>query len=94
MNKQQKEKCIKIWKHYGPVSQFAKTKEELEELLIEIKSHIKDKSFEHESLIDELADVAIMIQQLSYAVGVDRVSERINFKLDRQLIRIDDGCNP
>ena len=41
------------------------------------------------NLVDELADVAIMIEQVAYlADAVDAVKERVEFKVNRQLERI------
>lgn len=40
-------------------------------------------------LINELADVEIMLQQLKLAIGYEKVNQEIDFKLNRQLGEID-----
>lgn len=36
-----------------------------------------------EHFIDEIADVIITVNQVRHIVGINKVNERINFKLDR-----------
>ena len=90
MTDEQIKKCIQIWWHYGPENQIKKTKEELTELLIEVEHMIKG---EHDitNLIDEIADVSIMVKQISYVIGEQAIKDRIDFKLDRELNRIRDN---
>lgn len=46
---------------------------------------------ERTAIIDELADVIIMAKQISYLLyAEDGVSEQIEFKLDRQLRRMEE----
>lgn len=46
---------------------------------------------ERAAIIDELADVIIMAKQISYLLSAeDEVSEQIEFKLDRQLRRMEE----
>ena len=40
-------------------------------------------SEEFKNLIDEIADVTIMMRQMAIVVGEDQVEERIAFKVDR-----------
>lgn len=44
-------------------------------------------------LLDEMADVLIMIEQLRalYHIEDEELNERVNFKLDRQIERIQNG---
>ena len=86
----------KIADHYGLQNQLGKLSEELRELdlaamlaQLDLISHeeISDKS--RFNLIDELADVIIMVEQISYLMSVrGRVVGRIGFKINRQLERI------
>lgn len=97
----QMQKCHNIADHYGFKNQSMMMIEECSELQKAIcKWHRKyDGSFKSESsdcqertdIIDELADVIIMAKQLSYLLSAeDEVSEQIEFKLDRQLRRMEE----
>lgn len=69
--------------HYGKVHQLEKCKEELNELIEAIDS--KDE----ESIIEEIADVEIMINQVKYLMCAERLVELYkDYKIQRQLIRI------
>lgn len=96
-----KQKFEFIADHYGFKKQSMMMIEECSELQKAIcKWHRKyDGSFKSESsdckertdIIDELADVIIMAKQLSYLLSAeDEVSEQIEFKLDRQLRRMEE----
>lgn len=72
---------------FGQKSQLIKTIEEMGELQIEI-AKILNADARELTIIDEIADVAIMLQQLTLIYGEDLVSQRINYKIDRLKKRI------
>lgn len=41
-----------------------------------------------QALITEIADLEIMVQQIKFVVGYEKVDKEIDFKLNRQLERI------
>lgn len=87
---------IRIADHYGLRHQLNKLIEELDELKRPALSAALDLIISREidqetrtQLIDEMADVTIMIRQITYLLGAaDEVEQRIEFKIDRQLGRI------
>lgn len=97
----QMQKCHNIADHYGFKKQSMMMIEECSELQKAIcKWHrergdsLRSESSdcqERTAIIDELADVIIMAKQLSYLLSAeDEVSEQIEFKLDRQLRRMEE----
>lgn len=97
----QMQKCHNIADHYGFKKQSMMMIEECSELQKAIcKWHrecgdsLRSESSdcqERTDIIDELADVIIMAKQLSYLLSAeDEVSEQIEFKLDRQLRRMEE----
>ncbi len=96
-----KQKFEFIADHYGFKNQSVMMIEECSELQKAIcKWHMeRGDSLRSESsdckertaIIDEFADVIIMEKQLSYLLSAeDEVSEQIEFKLDRQLRRMEE----
>ena len=83
--------------HYGFEAQTEKAIEELAELIVAIKHLKKLDGCEADHLcnfVEELADVKIMIDQLIYLNDVGapedyRVCEEIEYKINRQLRRIE-----
>lgn len=88
------DKIKHIANHYGIKNQLKKTMEELIELGNETLDYMiaflgGDEDITTISLIDEIADVKIMLEQLEYLLELEEeVSDRVNFKLDRQLDRM------
>lgn len=77
------EKAIEF---FGKEKQIAKALEELGELIAAIS-----KSYNHENnlnIIDEIADVQIMIRQLRSIYGKSQVDGRIEFKMNRLMEKI------
>lgn len=87
MTVEEKACCLRIVDHYGVVNQELKTIEECAELISALMHKAKG-SATADDVIDEIADVMIMTQQLSIVYGQRKVENRINEKLDRQLERI------
>lgn len=76
----------KIANHYGLEAQKEKTIEELEELIEAIKKN------DTENMIEEMADVTIMIYQLNYLnKSFSKCNEIIKFKIERTLNKIEKG---
>ena len=91
MTKQQRKKCQKILEHYGVHHQMDKLMEELRELL-EACENVKRASGDLFSMVDEIADVEVMLWQIKYALHLfDEVDSRKEYKIDRQIGRMEDG---
>lgn len=74
--------------HYGKMNQLRQTEKELIELA-DVLNHFADGKAVDVELIDELADVIIMIKQLIYLYDIEKpVSDRAAYKLNRQISRI------
>lgn len=75
---------------WGHVAQLDMAVEECAELIKAIckirRSGYAEK--EVEDIIDEIADVRLMMTQLAYMFGEDRVSERMDYKINRLKERI------
>lgn len=83
--------------HYGVEHQLNKVQEELKELIEALENWRNDKTRLAE-LVDEIADVMIMIDQLCLMQKdsfkfVKEVEERRKFKLNRLKQRIEDDIN-
>lgn len=94
----QKKKVREIAERYGIAKQKEKAVEECAELIVAIKHGDKEKGAawqEEQSLSDiagEIADVVIMCEQLTYLYGIgELVNEQIDFKISRQLDRMEKG---
>ena len=84
------EKVKKIADYYGWNSQLKQLAEECSELSVESLHYIREGRG-IERISEEMADVLIMIQQIVYLIGhgYEDVEKYAEFKLDRQLRRID-----
>ena len=84
------EKVKRIADHYGWNNQLRQLAEECSELSVEALHCIRERE-ETERLSEEMVDVLIMIQQIIYFLRKDReeLEEYADFKLDRQLRRIE-----
>ena len=85
----EKDKLQMIADHYGIKKQLRQLAEECSELAVEA-SHSARKGTTVK-IIEEMADVQIMIEQIIYLAKIDRcdIQDCINFKLDRQIKRIE-----
>lgn len=107
MTAAQLEKVREIARHYGYEAQSRQCIEEMAELMQSInklwrtKNNIKSlNSFDchpelivaRERVVEELADVQIMVSQVSHLLGSDEgeLDEYINKKLDRQIKRVEE----
>lgn len=73
-------------KKYGKDAQIVKSLEELGELVTAICQNYNGRPVGH--VLDEIADVFIMIRQLRIIYGADLVDQKIQFKLGRLLSRM------
>lgn len=73
----------KSLEHFGRVNQQVKTIEEMAELTKEVCKEIGGLLSNREAVIEELADVQIMIFQMQMIYGVDDVQQQIAIKLHR-----------
>ncbi len=93
------EKIHTIANHYSKKSQWEKAQEEVEELLAELRAASNPFGFEEcvyftDNAWGEIADVIIMCAQLAIQHGKEAaVREQMEYKLDRQLKRIDGEKN-
>jgi NTP pyrophosphatase (non-canonical NTP hydrolase) len=65
---------------WGVEAQYDQAVEECAELITALK-HFKRNRVGEERIIEELADVALMVGQLSYMFGSDRVDRAIQAKI-------------
>ena len=84
------EKVKRIADHYGWNNQLRQLAEECSELSVEALHCIRERG-ETERLSEEMVDVLIMIQQIIYMLrdDVKKLEKYADFKLDRQLSRIE-----
>ena len=83
------ERIKTIADHYGIKKQLRQLAEECSELAVEA-SHSARKGTTVK-IIEEIADVQIMIEQIIYLARIDRcdIQDCINFKLDRQMKKME-----
>ena len=83
------ERIKTIADHYGIKKQLRQLAEECSELAVEA-SHSARKGTTVK-IIEEIADVQIMIEQIIYLAKIDKcdIEDCINFKLDRQMKRME-----
>ena len=82
------ERIKTIADHYGIKNQMRQLAEECSELAVEANHSARKGTTV--KIIEEIADVAIMMEQIIYLVGIDRkdIDEVIDYKLNRQIERI------
>ena len=94
MTRGQKSKCRRIAEHYGRKNQERQAISELCELQYVLTRRLEQRHADWQNdLIDEMADCLVMIEQLRalYNIEDEELTERVNFKLNRQIERIADG---
>ena len=91
MEKVSKELCQKAIDAWGTDAQLLMVLEEMSELQKEILKHINRGKDNLDEIIDDTADVEIMLEQLKYIFGIHKnVAERIPLKLNKVKARLDD----
>ncbi len=86
-----KNKLNKIIETYGKHSQIAKAIEELIELSEVLIKYLNKSELDREHLIEEMADVDVMMAQLMIIFGINTESyqDEISKKINRTIERID-----
>ena len=88
-----------IANHYGIKHQSKKIIEEMGELITALckldeytacDKRIKQR---YDEVVEEIADVIIMAEQIKYLYGSSQIEEVIEKKLDRQILRIKTGVD-
>ncbi len=90
MNDEQKELALSILQYHGVSSQKTKAIEELSELIGALVRY-QHRGWEgalRDAVIDEMADVKIMIEQMENIFDRELVNKRVDEKLSRELGRI------
>ena len=87
------ERIKTIADHYGIENQMRQLAEECSELAVEASHSARIGTTV--KIIEEMADVLIMMEQVIYLAGIDRkdIYECIQYKLDRQMKRIKEENN-
>lgn len=67
---------------WGLEAQYDQTIEECAELIAALK-HFKRDKVDEEQIVSELADVTLMIGQLTWMFGEERVREAVALKLEK-----------
>jgi len=96
LSKYSSEERIRIYEaalcKYGPKSQMQVAIEEMAELTKELCKVFRTKKGtapEKEGLIDEISDVAIMLEQLQFIFSLNgMIEERMDFKIERLAKRL------
>lgn len=86
-------KLLFLINHYGTFNQKLIAIEEMAELQKAIVKHIRQESEENiNSVIEEIADVQVMLEQLKMIFSCkSKIDEIMDAKIDRQIKRIMDG---
>ena len=90
MTDEQRSICLAAIDHYGIVHQKRKALEELAELAVEI-AHDLDRQEDRDAILEELADVIIMCEQMRIIYGGARVDRWIRYKTERLSDRMGGG---
>ncbi len=85
--------CLVALRHYGDRSQADKCIEECRELDDALIVWKRGGYMAHDcpGVLDEIADVIIMVEQMRIAFGAKAVDDRIAFKIERQRQRMQGG---
>ena len=84
------EKQLKyIAEKYGKESQLRQLQEECAELIVACSKILRMNDKAINNLIEEIADVRVMVEQIEYLYGIKNlVEDEMEYKLQRQLERI------
>ena len=89
MKPEQLRKLIRNIEHFGTSVELDKAKEECEELIEQIEL-AKEGVASLEDIIDEIADVKVMLAQLEIIFDCSgAVEDRVEYKINRQMERIE-----
>ncbi len=79
-------KTVEKW---GEEAQYDQAIEECAELITALQ-HLKRKKNDRQAVIDELADVTLMLGQLTWMFGENQVQQAIGFKLKKLSILLEE----
>lgn len=71
--------------NFGHKAQMIKTCEELAELTIVLCKRLNESPVTNEQIIDEVADVFFMVNQMRLLFGADEVDNRVLYKVGRTM---------
>lgn len=78
MNTAQQEILKKAVEHYGKEAQLRQLQEECAELIVAINHYLRDKNEKNKNnLLEEIADISVMFEQLPYILENGDDMERI-----------------
>lgn len=75
--------CIDAVDFYGPEQQLAQTQEEAAELITAISHYRRVREGSMAELIEEVADMKIMLRQMMYILDGEEVNKAVSMKIDR-----------
>ena len=84
------ERIKKIADYYGYESQMDMLCEECGEFVQARNKLRRNVDGAYQNCLEEIADIAIMVEQMKLICGADRIEQIMNEKLDRQIKRICD----
>jgi len=84
------ERIKTIAEYYGCESQMDMLCEECGEFVQARNKLRRNVNGAYQNCLEEIADIAIMVEQMKLICGADRIEQIINEKLDRQIQRIKD----
>jgi len=84
------DECIEFW---GPERQLRMLQEECGELIVAISHFLRERTGGLENLIEELADVKLMGDQIISYIGKDSVLHVLDYKSDRTANRLEESKN-
>ena len=88
------ERIKKIADYYGYESQMDMLCEECGEFVQARNKLRRNVDGAYQNCLEEIADIAIMVEQMKLICGADRIEQIMNEKLDRQIQRIKDESEP
>lgn len=84
MTEEQNQLLDKLTKHNDSIYNMHKASEECQELgLVLTQFILKPDHVDIQEIIDEIGDVAIRLEILKRVFPLDKIEERINFKLEK-----------
>jgi len=78
--------CVEVW---GERTQLRQTQEECAELIVAINYFCRNREDGLDKIIEEAADVYLMVHQIMEIVGKDLVMDMVNYKADRTINLLD-----
>lgn len=88
------ERIRRIAEYYGYESQMDMLCEECGEFVQARNKLRRNVDGAYQNCLEEIADIAIMVEQMKLICGAERIEQIMNEKLDRQIQRIKDESEP